>query len=291
MIRKRWRGGAALIVSAMIHGLAFLVGYIALGGDQESTCVQDVSTGDLSLTLTIPSFDVAAGHAAGGQEEQSVEQNFRIEMHDEATDAAPASALVAPTIVGNRGYGSIGRGSAGTGLASSAHILPDAPPNARTIVYVIDRSLSMGLHGSLKRARTAVLASLQCLPHRTTVQVMVYNREAQILQPTGKIGYLSVDDATVHAIGEALGSIAPSGTTDHVHALLKALQLRPDLLYLVTDADDLSDAEVARITQLNGGRTVIDTIELSSHRTISDGPLKRLAVLNGGAYRLPANAE
>src|SRR5207237_252137 len=39
-----------------------------------------------------------------------------------------------------------------------------APATARTVVYVIDRSASMGLAGRLERARREVVASLRQLP-------------------------------------------------------------------------------------------------------------------------------
>ena len=47
-------------------------------------------------------------------------------------------------------------------------------------------------------------------------------------------------------------------------ALRLALSLAPEVVYLLTDADDLSDADRALVTHLNRGRAVIHTIELNT---------------------------
>ena len=48
----------------------------------------------------------------------------------------------------------------------------------------------------------------------------------------------------------------------------------------------MSPEEVAEVTRLNRGRTVIHAVELSERRSARpDSPLRRLAECNGGAYR------
>lgn len=58
------------------------------------------------------------------------------------------------------------------------------------------------------------------------------------------------------------------------------------MIFLVTDADDLTDAQVLEVTRLNAGRTAIHTVELSlANRQRAFMPLQRLARENGGRYQ------
>src|SRR5436853_502415 len=58
-----------------------------------------------------------------------------------------------------------------------------------------------------------------------------------------------------------LEDVVPSGGTDHVAALRRGLLLRPDVRFLLTDADDLRDADVAAVTRITAGRTAIHVVE------------------------------
>jgi hypothetical protein len=63
------------------------------------------------------------------------------------------------------------------------------------------------------------------------------------------------------------------------------LSLRPDVLYFLTDADNLKPAEVDSITRANHG-TIIHTIELTHRRPSGNaGLLAQLARYNHGTYR------
>src|SRR5690606_33449034 len=50
-----------------------------------------------------------------------------------------------------------------------------------------------------------------------------------------------------------VGSIVADGGTDREPAVLRAIAMRPDVIFFLTDADDaMSDRELARINQANG---------------------------------------
>ena len=92
-------------------------------------------------------------------------------------------------------------------------------------------------------------------------------------------------DFTAHRLlGQAL-----AGARDYEGALVslhRALALNPDVIFFVTDADELKPAQIATITQLNHGRTAIHAIELSSRmHDDPDTPLQLLTRANHGAYR------
>jgi hypothetical protein len=80
--------------------------------------------------------------------------------------------------------------------------------------------------------------------------------------------------------------LTPSGNTNHGQALRRGLLFRPDVLYFITDADNMDPAEVADVTRFNRWRSVIHAVELSERRSARpDSPLRRLADGNGGTYR------
>jgi hypothetical protein len=82
-----------------------------------------------------------------------------------------------------------------------------------------------------------------------------------------------------------LQALDAAGTTNHVAALRRGLDLHPDVLFFLTDADDLKPEVISAITQRNQ-RSVIHTIELTRLRSPRpEGPLAQLARDNHGTYR------
>jgi hypothetical protein len=144
----------------------------------------------------------------------------------------------------------------------------------------------MGFHGALGRARREVLASLRSLTPSTKFQVIAYNREAEPMRINGSYGLLTADENTLRQIADAVSALRAVGGTDHGRALRRAVAFHPDLIYFLTDADDVSFEDVKAVTRLASHRTVIHAIELSGGRAARpDGPLRKLAADNGGAYR------
>jgi hypothetical protein len=180
---------------------------------------------------------------------------------------------------GGGGEGNDRQGRGGGGFFAAAD-------RARAVVYAIDRSISMGLRGSLDDAKRELLDSLERLPPDARFQVLLYNREARPLTVAGRSGLLPAGEAVRRAVAEAVSEVRAEGSTNHVAALREALALAPELLYLVTDADDLTLAEVREITRINRGRVVIHTVDLGvGHRPASEGALRALAAANRGTYR------
>jgi hypothetical protein len=64
------------------------------------------------------------------------------------------------------------------------------------------------------------------------------------------------------------------------------LQLKPDVVFLLSDADDLAPDRVPALLRLNAGRAVLHVIELSRGRgDRPEGPLAQLARDTGGDYQ------
>jgi hypothetical protein len=160
------------------------------------------------------------------------------------------------------------------------------PTQAQSVVYVIDRSGSMGRGGRLALARHELLASLERLPPGTRFQIIAYNRFAEPLRIACQSGLVPATAANKLQAALLLEGLPPEGGTEHLAALRQALLLQPEAIYFLTDADDLQPDQVQTLTRLNHGRTIIHTIELTArHRNAPGMPLQVLARENRGAYR------
>jgi hypothetical protein len=146
--------------------------------------------------------------------------------------------------------------------------------------------MSMGLRGALEFARKELLASLASLPETARFQIIAYNRSAEPLRLNGHADLLPASAENRRAAAAAIESLVAEGSTNHVQALTRALALQPDVIFFLTDADDLRPEQVRQLTQYNHGRTVIHAIELHlGRRSRSESTLPLLAQANRGVFR------
>jgi von Willebrand factor type A domain len=232
---------------------------------------------------------VAPGESASGDaEEQEGHPGVFPVLADPVEPGPPVPAPVqggsAAATTGNTregpGAAGGGQGAGGSGTASFFGV----PVQGQRIVYLIDRSSSMGLSGCLRAAKGELLACLRQLPASSRFQVLLYNEAAVPL--LGRPGeFLTPGDETLSRVTAALDGVRALAGTDYRQPLRQALDLQADVLFLVTDADGLTPELVRSLTGLNGGRSVIHTLELTTHRGRSGGgPLELLARQNGGTY-------
>jgi hypothetical protein len=160
----------------------------------------------------------------------------------------------------------------------------DVPACGRRIVYLIDASSSMGPSGALALATRELLASLRRLPADTCFQVLTYNSRVTPLLPRYPEG-VPASPLMIDRVEHALRDLEPIGATDHGRALREALGLRPDVLFFLTDADDLTQEHLRVAAQSNRGGTVIHVIELTTrHRGRPAMPMQVLARDHRGTY-------
>jgi hypothetical protein len=170
--------------------------------------------------------------------------------------------------------------------AANGNPLFTATPQAKSVVYVLDRSGSMGQQSRYCIACAEVIADLSRRPPGTRFQVVPYNSSAEPLCIDNSLGLSQVNVFTIEKAKSLLTALPPTGWTDHLCGLRRGLLLAPDVLYLVTDADDLKPEDVRTITGLNRGRTVIHTIEMHSRYVAKPtGALAELAACNHGTHR------
>ena len=198
-----------------------------------------------------------------------------------ATDAAaPIVTQAAPA--GTSSGGAAVRGTE-TGDGGSAFF--GVPVQARSVVYVIDCSISMGLDDALETAKRELLASIARLPATTRFQVLFYNRDVFALPTGDRDGFLPITAETRQRAAEFAGTLRATAGTDHLAALRAALKIRPDVILFITDAEDFTPQHVNTVTRLNEKHAVIHTFEWK-RSLAEEGPLVALAQLNRGVHRV-----
>lgn len=207
----------------------------------------------------------------------------------------PQHALPGPRTAGQGlipGSGSGGGGGAGGGSGGGAGrgIGPGtqffgAREHAHSFAYVIDCSGSMAMRNSLDVAKRELLASLSQLPPDAEFAVIFYNSLPYLLtDPEGRKGLMTATESHKNRVQAQLAAIAPDGGTDHMAALRKALELKPEVIFFLTDADLMNDSDVSKILA-QVGSTRIQAIEFGLGTEVGHRPpLARLATTTGGIY-------
>ncbi len=200
----------------------------------------------------------------------------------EGAPTPPKRSKPTPTLTEGTENGSgIGKGD----TSQNGGSLFSLPATATSVVYVLDRSVSMGIDRKLDFARRELIASLRRLPPSVRFQVIDYNDYAETLIVDGQRDLLPAEPAIVAKAIALLQALDAAGTTNHFAALRRGLDLYPDVIFFLTDADDLKPEVISAITQRNR-HSVIHTIELTRLRSPRpDGPLAQLARNNHGTYR------
>jgi hypothetical protein len=199
-----------------------------------------------------------------------------VQQIDEPKDAANSSPISAPAVA----------------VKSVSPISPSTRPavsfcgvtaQAKSVVFVIDCSASMGLHGRLQRALTEVETSLHRLPADTRFQVIAYHRAANPLRIENKSGLVLAQPTTIEAATTLLQNLRAEGSADHSRAMHAALAMKPDVIYFLTDEDDFTKTAAHELTRANAGHTSIHTICLVAPVLIQS-PLAQLASHNRGTF-------
>jgi hypothetical protein len=104
----------------------------------------------------------------------------------------------------------------------------------RSVVYLLDASGSMGEHGKLALARSALVATLRAQPEGVRFQVIVYDGSARPLLPGD--GCVPATPSNVDAAAARAAGVEPRGRSNHAEALRAAARRRPDAILILTDA-------------------------------------------------------
>ncbi|MDA1052479.1 MAG: hypothetical protein O3C40_18640 [Planctomycetota bacterium] len=155
-----------------------------------------------------------------------------------------------------------------------------------SFVFLIDRSQSMGGGGLgvLKDAEDELVRVLHGLEAKHRFQVVVYHDKSVYLE---RRELLPATDANKALVPGFLSTKAAFGATGHESALMSALSLEPDIIFLLTDGGEpaLKDQQIRAIVRLASPRTAIHCVQFGSGPLQdSNNFLARLAAATGGEY-------
>lgn len=257
-------------LSLLLHGLLVLSLWVLPGGEPARGL-----PGDRDLTLVLLNDPPAKG--------EEVAEPIIAPLVPVLVE--PVTPMPMPTPVAVAGPTVRPPGPAAPSVPARPGHLPVEPPG-RSVVYLLDRSVSMGLNGTMTPARAELRACLACLPATCRFQVIAYHLQAEPLTLAGRQELAPATPAVVAEALTKLDAIRPEGGTHPLRALRRALQLRPEVIYLVTDTLDVPEEEVAELTRLNMGRSAIHVLELTRSRQGLSGPgAIRLTERNRGTLR------
>ncbi|MEX0792677.1 MAG: hypothetical protein WD045_06045 [Pirellulaceae bacterium] len=177
----------------------------------------------------------------------------------------------------------VGRGPEGTTSVFGAEA------KGQTFVYVFDRSGSMNSHGGrpLAAAKLELINSLRDLNETQQFSVIFYNEHPHILSSgDGRPKLAFADKQGLELVEREVRGMIAFGGTQHLDPLLLALDMQPDVIFFLTDADSqqLFPSELEQVRRRNRSAT-IHTIEFGSGSSRGESNfLVRLANQNDGTH-------
>ncbi|MEX0718227.1 MAG: hypothetical protein WD066_16655 [Planctomycetaceae bacterium] len=170
------------------------------------------------------------------------------------------------------------------GIAGPVRFL-GIPDKATRVVYVLDRSGSMAGE-PLQLAKAELIASLESLQSNQQYQVIFYNTEATAMRLDGENDALySASDVNRTKTRQYVNGIVADAGTNDLPAILKALSFQPEVIFLLTDGEGLTAADLGRIRQSNRSDARIHCVRFGIGSELAGGGyIERLAEQNGGTY-------
>jgi len=237
--------------------------------DSKTTQQKQTTDANPPAQLMLPRQTVPAVLAPGPIQPESTAAG-------DISDIIPSGVLTSPTeLIGNEG---------GVKLPFSGVV------KGTRFVYLIDASGSMTDHNAIAYAKAELKASIASLEKNHQFQVIFYNQYQRMMKLNGAQDKRIYFATAIHKTqaGQFINGIQADLGTDHMPALKKALRLDPEVLFLLTDADEptLSVGELDAIKRLNNSRTQIHCVEFGQGSNLrKTNFLKQLAQQNGGSYR------
>jgi hypothetical protein len=146
-------------------------------------------------------------------------------------------------------------------------------------VYVVDQSGSMIDDDRLTRAKIELRRSVFALQHPQRFEVIFYNDEATPM-PGGPVSR-PADQQNKNQLTSWLHLIGPDGGTQPKAAVVLALALHPDAVFLLSDGD-FPKGTVEAIARANARRIPIHCVDLAGG--LAGDHLQRIARDSGGQY-------
>jgi len=154
----------------------------------------------------------------------------------------------------------------------------------KSFVYVVDMSGSM-FGPRFERAKTELCKSLGNLKNQQKFYVFFFSdKTLPMLAPRPPRGLLPASKSNKDKATRWIRTREPGGLTNPLPALRQALEMKPEVIFLLTDGEVEDPAGLrAQITKLNKSRTTIHTIAFESEE--GEQTLRAIAEDHRGTYR------
>lgn len=307
--KSGWHRVPSWVISLVLHGILLLIFMSTMkgcGGDMNGAVGEEFR----SFGIYVKDSDSPEPQDAPPVESVTTQSNADRTTDNTAVDEAPPADLDLPDIeipaIGagppqlppNMGSSDIKppetapggqlRGARGLGPGETSFV--DIRDSGKKFVYAIDCSGSM-VGNRIAYARAQLASSLNVLQPYQEFQVLFYNTRVwglQLRRDGITSGLYTANQPNVAKAIRDIRSVQPDEGTKHLAAIEKALKLRPDVLFFLTDGHDtpLSPAELKFVRQLNGGKSRIHCIEFGQGELIAARTwLQTVARQNGGRYK------
>lgn len=159
---------------------------------------------------------------------------------------------------------------------------------ARSVVYVVDMSGSM--QDTFDFVRGELRRSISSLRRSQKFHVIFFNGMTPLENPPRRL--VSAIDASKEEFFDFLSRVMPTGSTEPAAALHLAINLHPDLIYLLTDGVDFPPMLMSQLDEWNKGRRVrISTIAYLNQEEEGRGVLESIAREHGGEFKFVSEEE
>jgi von Willebrand factor type A domain len=298
VIKQLCRRNLDWLISAGIHTVILLaIGMTAWSASKRSTTVQFESALGVNLAETdFESVFPGDGNMGGGGTPSEKLEDQLPPTFDAIFDAQPRDFVnkgFAP-LIGGTGD-STGRGDGGEGGGRGGGTGTGVGPGigagffgttgaGNSFVYIVDMSGSM--HGTrFERAKKELIRSIKKLGPEQKFYVYFFNdRTYGLFDPKPAAGMIPANNTNKDRAKRWIDTRQAESTTNPNYALQLALEMRPDVIFLLTDGE-LDEPEAIRqmIRKTNRYNVVIHTIAFENE----DGgvTLKTIAEENSGTYR------
>lgn len=249
------------------------------GQDAAAAALEALPAADLEAPLEI---QLPGAAETGGLGEQALAQpSLAGGGGRSATPSAEAIQRIMAEEAANRPAGP-------SGPETQLSVFGGAPARGRSFIFVIDRSKSMGGSGlgALAAARRELNGALEHLQASHELEIVAYHQGLVFL---GGRRLLPATADNLRRVDTFFAGLAAFGGTNHYSALFAALDLRPDVVYLLTDGGDpyLSPGQLAEARQTARRQgTTIHTVQFGFGPLQEEdrGFMKKLALDNGGSF-------
>jgi len=174
-----------------------------------------------------------------------------------------------------------------TGRSANIGVFGSQGVSGHSFVFVIDRSKSMGGEGlgALGAAAKELYTALSTLEPHHEFQIIAYNHATLYVDKQRKL--LKATDENKAKVPLFFNTLVAFGQTAHETALLSALRLKPDVIFLLNDGGDpyLNEIQMQRIKERTGRRTAIHCFLFGFRPPDEDNFMVQLARRNSGTYQ------